>query len=741
VNPLRYPVDQLWKSDEYLAGIDWSRYKIISLDLFDTVLFRACARPVDVFIEVAKEALLQGLLRPGIQPFEFQQIRIAAEGRARSGSRLARNHSEITLVEIYDELPERFGNIQGLMELEIAAEEKLCYLNLSMVSLIKKCISNGSKVVLVSDMYLQADQLWRILKGLGFQEAWIDFTIVSGEQGGDKSSGHLFDILLSHYSQVPAGKIIHIGDKLQADVRAPRLKGIHAVHYQAISDAADSIYSLEQLRHHELIPQLSSLRQISASLGGELGHSDFWYRFGAEVLGPFFTFFGDWIMQQCEREQVASIHPLMREGRFLTKLLMNVGLWRKNTIRVEPLFVSRQSTFLASLSAWSKEHATDLMNRRNVRIGDIFRMLDLEIPFEWKAYSELLSTESASVDCEGTTLKEKCIECITSPSAYLKINALIQIQRQRLLHYLDSVIDLDTATKWATVDIGFQGTMQKSIVDALQHAGRETDTTHFLAIGAEKIKHLLLSGYDIRGYVGNAGEFSSYVRAFLRTPDILEQLLMDDDCSTIGYEETAEGIRPVFSSQRPAFIDLHKKRRCQEGILAFQNGYYAFMGDRGYVDVWDAELRKELLQVIHRAVDFPTAVEAEQLGSLNTEDNFGSESVYPVIDESSRELVRKMGPSEFLRWTMRHYQNGRVCWPNGAVVQEDPLYLYNRYVAVADSQNYMIVFSRFIQDILKQGDKEWFVYGAGEAGQALVAVARMYTCSVRGFVESKESLH
>ncbi|MNI94828.1 hypothetical protein D3C73_1529950 [compost metagenome] len=33
------------------------------------------------------------------------------------------------------------------------------------------------------------------------------------------------------------------------------------------------------------------------------------------------------------------------------------------------------------------------------------------------------------------------------------------------------------------------------------------------------------------------------------------------------------------------------------------------------------------------------------------------------------------------------------------------------------------------------------MYGAGEAGQALVAVARMYTCSVRGFVESKESLH
>lgn len=734
--------DGLWESDVYLSTIDWTQYEVISLDLFDTVLFRACGKPIDVFQEVCKEAQRLNILSMSIQPFEFQQVRIAAEAKARTVSRSTRNHSEITLEEIYAQMPERFGKSHAheLMEVEIATEEKLCYLNLSMVSLINNCITNGSRIVFVSDMYLSVGQLWRILRKLGLSEEWIDLTLVSGEQGGDKSTGYLFDVLLSQYGHVPAHKIIHVGDKLQADVRSPLSKGIHALHYQIVSDHADSVYAWEQLRHHELIPQLSTLRKTAASLGGRGKQSDFWYRFGAEVLGPFFGFFADWVLQQCEQEQIEAVYPLMREGRFLSKLLSNASRWRKGALRVEPLYVSRQSTFLAGLSGWSKEHATALVNRRNVRIGDIFRMLELPISDQWEPYTEILSTDSASVDCNGATLKECLIDFLIDTSICHQINALILVKRQQLLKYLDSVVGLSSAGKWATVDLGFQGTMQKSISDTIDCGNITAEVTHFLAIGTEKIKSFLLSGYDIRGFVGNTGEFPSYVRTILRTPDIFEQLLMDDDCSTMGYEETEQGIHPVFSDCSPARVDLEKKRQCQKGILSFQDTYYGFMGRTSNIVVWDAMFRKELLQVIHRAIDFPSPGEAMNLGSLNTEDNFGSEAAYPVVDASSKELVGQMGPERFLSWTLRHYRNGQVCWPAGAVVQTEPMFLYNKFVTVADSQNYMVVFSRFIQEILKQGSREYFVYGAGEAGQAFAAVARMYSCTVKGFVESKESL-
>lgn len=76
-------LDQLWLSDKYLKSISSieNEVKLLSLDIFDTLIFRSCAKPVDIFLKVGEKAQKEGLSK--YTPFEFQQLRILAEKVAR----------------------------------------------------------------------------------------------------------------------------------------------------------------------------------------------------------------------------------------------------------------------------------------------------------------------------------------------------------------------------------------------------------------------------------------------------------------------------------------------------------------------------------------------------------------------------------------------------------------------------------------------------------------------------------
>src|SRR3954453_2236677 len=79
--------------------------KALSLDVFDTMVWRRAPEPTDVFPLIAKRLGEDGRLGPHITPRGFQKLRIAAEARARARRDEQGRGVEVSLRDIYAELP------------------------------------------------------------------------------------------------------------------------------------------------------------------------------------------------------------------------------------------------------------------------------------------------------------------------------------------------------------------------------------------------------------------------------------------------------------------------------------------------------------------------------------------------------------------------------------------------------------------------------------------------------------
>ena len=84
----------------------WTPIALLSLDIFDTLLFRTCANPSDVFVLVAEKAHRMGCLKASITPAAFKEMRIRAENKARDRQAAVTGFGEVTLELIYAEMPE-----------------------------------------------------------------------------------------------------------------------------------------------------------------------------------------------------------------------------------------------------------------------------------------------------------------------------------------------------------------------------------------------------------------------------------------------------------------------------------------------------------------------------------------------------------------------------------------------------------------------------------------------------------
>lgn len=207
-------------------------YDVISFDVFDTLICRTVRHPADVF----------GIMeqRTGIP--ELAGCRIEAENAARQ-HRFARYHSrEITIEEIYQRMLQdgclksrgrecgaalANQDLNAWMALEMEAEKQCCRAEPSMRKLVRQLLSQGKRVIAVSDMYLHQAQVQELLQLCGY----ADFReiYVSCDYRAGKSDGKLFPRILQRIG--PDKRLVHVGDNFYADVYKPKELGMSTLHY------------------------------------------------------------------------------------------------------------------------------------------------------------------------------------------------------------------------------------------------------------------------------------------------------------------------------------------------------------------------------------------------------------------------------------------------------------------------------------------------------------------------------
>ena len=202
-----------------------SKTKVVSFDVFDTLLVRPFWFPTDLFFFLDKE-MEDHYKSTGI--INFSNIRKEAEVEAREKA-ISSGREDVTYKEIYDHIAGMglFDQdaIQLMMQKELDLERRFCTGRNSIKELVRYAAKEGKTVIATSDMYLPSEFISELLIQNGFSD--FKHIFVSCETGVCKGTGHLYEYVAEQL-KVRKDEIVHIGDNLKTDVKVPRKLGIRA---------------------------------------------------------------------------------------------------------------------------------------------------------------------------------------------------------------------------------------------------------------------------------------------------------------------------------------------------------------------------------------------------------------------------------------------------------------------------------------------------------------------------------
>jgi len=197
--------------------------KIVSFDLFDTLLVRPSRNPTDIFYLLEKSVREKYGL-------SFVNLRLNAEQEM--------NAQNADLEEIWNWISQKYrlspSVVANLRQMEIDLETQVLTIRPDMFDVMETAAGAGKRIIVTSDMYLSKEILRKLTNKKGMH--FIEKIYVSCEVKKRKSTGELFDYVLEQEGIVDASEMVHIGDNFHSDYSVPLQKGITAVYYPSIWD-------------------------------------------------------------------------------------------------------------------------------------------------------------------------------------------------------------------------------------------------------------------------------------------------------------------------------------------------------------------------------------------------------------------------------------------------------------------------------------------------------------------------
>lgn len=313
-------------------------HDVISFDVFDTLLMRSVYEPADVF------ALMDRDLSDRF-PFVFSRERKAAEQELR-------RNGEPTIYQIYDHLACKHHlseeEKQGLLSAELEKEKDVLCVREKMKHCMEYCIRQGKDVYLVSDMYLPAELLEKLLE----QHGITGYTklLVSCDYQTSKPE-QLFERL----KEKAAGKrYLHIGDDQEADYDAPKRHGMDAflimpaVRMMECSAYGDVFIYLKSLTSRVMLGMLAAeVFQDPFVLSGTKGLPSITdaERFGYALIAPLVLSFTVWLLDRVHAKGKSLLLFSARDGWIVRRVFRDlVRSWKLTGLPEDIYFmVSRKA--------------------------------------------------------------------------------------------------------------------------------------------------------------------------------------------------------------------------------------------------------------------------------------------------------------------------------------------------------------------------------------------------------------
>jgi predicted HAD superfamily hydrolase len=433
----------------------------MSFDVFDTVLVRVWATPVDAIMEVARRLKAEGIISS--TPKKWCEQRQRAEREMRQGG-----NYEPTIKEIYA----RIGQIETVNPLvldralnkEIEVEIEGIRANPIIKKIIDQQHTLGRRVLYLSDMYLPSTVIERMLKSA---QVWGngDRLYVSCECGASKFQGTLFKYCLAQ-EKLHAGDLCHFGDNEYSDVCMPRKLGIEArLASESWLNKNERLIlrcSKASGRLTSLVVGASRLARLSCNQAASKMEKIIWDT-GASVVGPAFFGFAAWCLAQANERRLGKLYFISRDGQIFLRMAEILNKSMRYQVECRYLYGSRQAWFLPSIVKIEEvDWEWILENTHIVTVAGICRRVDISVDqirgaLDLHGLGAVPRNENlgyAERECLRAAMQEDSVKILILEAA--------KVRREMALRYLQQE-GLAEGVLFGVVDIGWNGRLQRSL--------------------------------------------------------------------------------------------------------------------------------------------------------------------------------------------------------------------------------------------------------------------------------------
>lgn len=587
----------------------------LSLDCFDTLLWRKTVAPTDVFYDLQHTPAFK---KCGLTAV----LRIQAENKARQLAKLLHGTSEVTLRDIYlAHLPTLSNEeLTELAHAELLAEKQACFAFNPVLELIRYAHSRGLKIIIVSDTYLTQVELKSLLAHCLPSDVYqlIDTIFCSSEHGVSKSTG-LFKKVASQLA-LSASSILHIGDHPIADFSAAKACKLHALQLRHGDDDVQELLRMQtlaasfldaSLRHQRSLP--SPFRAVFALKAHEITTPA--ALLGYTALGPILYAFTHFIRQHISVLKAQGKSPkvvfLMRDA-YLPFLACN-ALENKNTGTC--VRISRFSAFAASFKS---RHDVDtyLADKiKSQRFYDICKQLLLPDSAIEKILAQIENSTDPIAAFTHIIYQERTLNYIFNAS---------QQYRTRLQKHLENTIGLTEGDTLLLVDLGYTGTAQIKLAPIFK------EKMNVDMIGCYLLTLPTTAAIHIKRYglLDSEAYDHKTLTMLVNYIALLEQLCTSNEHSVVNYDDAGQ---PIYS-------ELAINQTQQDKLNAIQQACVDFVRDAEQfsqlhsITFNPTTLRDAAAMNLCRLLFLSTKNEIHYLSEFQFDFNLGTNEIIPIFD-------------------------------------------------------------------------------------------------------------
>ena len=655
--------DLLQAADQQAADCE-----TISFDLFDTLLIRRIHEPDLIKPAVARfiatQATNAGLNWTWARVQLFRD-RIEQEMRHET-SQSFEDHEACYPVFMTRLLQTIFGEqyddalLEEVTSYELQIENTMLVPRAPLVDWLKAQHGLGRTILVLSDIYLPASHLQRLIAHAGFLDA-VTEVVSSADSFLAKASGKGFSLIKERLGLDP-NRWLHLGDNPHSDGLRPASLGIRAL---VLRDSDEKHRKAIIKRYHnysqgQVFWKGRVLQQLMLPLEAEnLARSPL-YVYGYNVLAPLLSAFIHSVAQSCLDAGIRRLYFFSREGWLferIWKALAPTLFPGAQLPEISYLYVSRMALAGAScayqgLLPTSADIVFLPAGNRDFR--DVCRVFGLQA----EPFTEHLARYGLTAETVLTGAHPGFV-----PNNRLQFNELLadadfqnEVRRQTrpandaLMRYLEDQ-HFFSYPEVALVDIGWLGTIQRFLYDAVKHRPDAPVCRGFLLGATRGVVYPTTAKNSIEGLLYDRQRFDLAGSTILYARDLFEEACRAPHPTLNGYRLTATGYELVFRQQEDAIGQAEQQQDAhfqplQQGILDGAVRYGAAAAVLGYPV---AMIRPWLNYLMLSRLAFPKTEEITEIRHRHHLDDFHG-THQPVAQISAMQRHLWDYPPRSLRW-------------------------------------------------------------------------------------------